>query len=650
MTKRIVSGIFILTALGALGVILAGALTSGEQLIVRFLTAVIVAALGLYVISDLRLQTEQGDESKESRPRAKAESSAPPNSTAAYMATVTAGYATDPVGAGQRNNAPPRREPVRPQPTRPSVSSRTGRPGSHVPSPFAPPMPLTEPSGPTARAVRSGPPPMPPAGPTPMEPVTKAKGGLAALDSSDATATAPIPITRWTSDDGDGVGGGHSFLIGSDDAKPGVIGVQDSLNGGGNGEKESDESASVGAESVPIGSVPISLAGSSPVAGGEGDDATPAAGRESDDATYSRLGSFSYSGRLDTASTWWPAPDTGDEPKAPGPETGSNEPDILEPETGEVTKGDDHDSASAAPTGDVVDLVRRLRAVPDYQPGDGGDDDRQSSMQAATVTPAGHNSGDGAENITGDEGPAVDPTFAESPLVGLGEPIMVETAESSDVEVMDTGWPMPEPSYPTPEKRDDHLQAAEAVAGSTTGDEIRSLEAATNRLEAAAYADTPRPPMIDLRDRMAIEPEGVANAIQAGEHQVIETLIRQGMLSTSGPITDRDVRTMVYVAFTSNELRKLILAGGRPDIERADLKLGPVELFDERRFAPTPRTLYTRPEPSPAELSSAGTGTDDETPVVESELASGIEQASSALPAPSHVYRLGSESSPETVA
>jgi hypothetical protein len=481
-----------------------------------------------------------------------------------------------------------------------------------------------------------------------MEPVTKAKGGLAALDSSDATATAPIPITRWTSDDGNGAGGCHSFLIGSDDAKPEVTGVQDGLNGRGNGEKDSDESASAGTESVPIGSAPISLVGSSPVAGCESDDATLAADRESDDATYSHLSSFSYSGRLDTATTWWPAPNTGDEPTPPGPERGSNEPDILEPETGEVMKGDDHDSASAAITEDVVDLGRRLRAVPDYRPGDSGDDEQQSSMQAATITPAGHRSGDGAEDITGDGGPVVDPVFAESPLVGLGEPIMAETTESGDVEVVDTGWPTPEPSYPTPDKRDHHGQAAKAVPESTIGDEIRSVDAAANRLEAAAYADTPRPPMIDLRDRMAIEPEGVANAIQAGEHQVIETLIRQGMLSTSGPITDRDVRTMVYVAFTSNELRKLILAGGRPDIERADLKLGPVELFDERRFAPTPRTLYTRPEPSPAELSSAGTG--DETPVVESELASGTEQAGSAMPAPRHVYRLGSDSSPETVA
>ncbi len=639
MTKRIVSGIFILTALGALGVILAGALTSGEQLIVRFLTAVIVAALGLYVISDLRLQTEQGDTSKESRPRAKAEPSAPPNSTAAYMATVTAGYGTDPAEAGQRNTPSTRREPVRSRPTRPSAYSGTGRTGSDGRSPFAPPMPRTEPSGPAGRSIRTGPPPMPPAGPTPMEPVTKATGGLADLESSDATATAPIPITQWTSGDEDSTGGGHSFLIGADDAGPAVNGKGNGVNGEATGEKDSDEAASAETESVPVGSDRVSVV-----------DSSSFPSPENDDATDSHLSSFNYSGRLDTATTWWPAPDTGDEPTALGLQTDSNESDIRESETGEVMEDDDHDSASAAIAEDVVDVGRRLRAVPDYQPDDSGDDDQQSAVRAADVTPVDHEGGDGAEDIAGDEGPVVDPISAESPLMGLDEPIVVETIECGDVGVDDTGRPTSEHPYPTPDHRADHEQAAEAVPESTTVEEIRSLDAAANRIEAAAYADPPRTPTIDLRDRPAIEPEGVANAIQAGEHQVIETLIHQGMLSTSGPITDRDVRTMVYVAFTSNELRKLILAGGRPDIERADRKLGPVELFDERRFAPTPRTLYTRPEPSPAELSSAGNGHGDKTSVLESEPASGTGQADSPIPAPRHVYRLGSDSSPETVA
>ena len=94
MTKRIVSGIFLLIALGALGLILAGALTSGEQLIVRFLTAIVVAALGLYVISDLRIQADESAPATTGRtttvqPRFTTADEPPPNSTAAFMATVT---------------------------------------------------------------------------------------------------------------------------------------------------------------------------------------------------------------------------------------------------------------------------------------------------------------------------------------------------------------------------------------------------------------------------------------------------------------------------------------------------------------------------------------------------------------------------------
>jgi hypothetical protein len=113
---------------------------------------------------------------------------------------------------------------------------------------------------------------------------------------------------------------------------------------------------------------------------------------------------------------------------------------------------------------------------------------------------------------------------------------------------------------------------------------------------AADYADAPLAPIIDLRN--AAGSNNLDVAIRSGELEVIATLIEQGMLSTSGPITDRDVRTMVYVAFTSNELRKLLLAGGRPDGPNRGLELGPVELFDEGQHAPAPKTLYPGlPEP-----------------------------------------------------
>ncbi len=99
--------------------------------------------------------------------------------------------------------------------------------------------------------------------------------------------------------------------------------------------------------------------------------------------------------------------------------------------------------------------------------------------------------------------------------------------------------------------------------------------------------------VIDLREGENLEfDESLEEAIQLGETTVVNTLMDQGMLSTEGEITDRDVRTMVYVAFTSNELRKLIKAGGVPGGENAELELGPVELFDESAHTPAPKILY----------------------------------------------------------
>jgi hypothetical protein len=122
--------------------------------------------------------------------------------------------------------------------------------------------------------------------------------------------------------------------------------------------------------------------------------------------------------------------------------------------------------------------------------------------------------------------------------------------------------------------------------------------------------------------------------------QVINTLIQQGMLSTEGPITDRDVRTMVYVAFTSNELRKLILAGGTPDgVTAADLDLGPVELFDETRYAPLPKTIYTgKLSPSPATESADVIDISTSAESDDSDLDQPLE-TTPPLPTPKHIYR-----------
>lgn len=604
MTKRIVSGIFILAALGALGVILAGALTSGEQLIVRFLTAVIVAALGLYVISDLRLQTEESEEPTETHAPSVTTLSAPPNSTAAYMATVTNGYGTDKSGAVRRDNwleepKPPRHRPAR-QPA-PPVAVGSADPGRTL---SAPSTSLDSRTDSPARVVQTGPPPMPPAGPAPMEPVTSAPTAKArprSLDDIDATATAPIPITRWTAGIDHEDGGEPTDLIET------TLADQGDRDGIGD-DKASGGSSSAG--SAPAVPWPAPEASTSDGA----DNASSLDDSPADGPTYSHLDSSTYSGRLEAARSQWPAPEVEDGSATPGSDDTGQSADATQSDdenttVTETSTRDSEDPAPTAVTNKVIDIGPRLTVVPDHEPDEGGPDTEHHPTAA-------------------DDGTAIS--------------LDLDAAETDDgVLVMNEGGDDTVNEAASPVDRDD--------AEKTSERKPLNLDVAGNAVVAASYADTPRPPMLDLRDGSAIEPEGVTKAIEAGEYQVIETLIRQGMLSTVGPITDRDVRTMVYVAFTSNELRKLILAGGRPETERTDLDLGPVELFDERRFAPTPRTIYTLPETAPTASSPAVTENGDasySTP----EPSTSDELTPTTMPAPRHLYRLDTDNSPETVA
>ncbi|NNF53880.1 MAG: hypothetical protein HKN03_05490 [Acidimicrobiales bacterium] len=46
--------------------------------------------------------------------------------------------------------------------------------------------------------------------------------------------------------------------------------------------------------------------------------------------------------------------------------------------------------------------------------------------------------------------------------------------------------------------------------------------------------------------------------VRAQESELVDTLIGEGVLTTSGPITDKDVRTMLFVAVSSNELIEVL--------------------------------------------------------------------------------------------
>jgi hypothetical protein len=101
----------------------------------------------------------------------------------------------------------------------------------------------------------------------------------------------------------------------------------------------------------------------------------------------------------------------------------------------------------------------------------------------------------------------------------------------------------------------------------------------SSTIAAAAYARAPLADIVDLRGRRVPPRSEIEAAIRSGELDVIASLIDEGVLSTEGPISDRDVRTMVYVAFTSSELRKILLAGGTIDGDNSALELGEIEIF-----------------------------------------------------------------------
>ena len=482
MTKRIVSGIFILTALGALGVILAGALTSGEQLIVRFLTAVIVAALGLYVISDLRLQAD--DDATTSRTKVRARLSAvdaPPNSTAAFMATVTK------KGDGRTGR---------------KDAQRVGKAGDDridLPdvSVGATPSSTSEPVSAVVEGAGSpgGPPTPEPTGPAP---VTVRGTELPELNGRPSATVTELFGDRRREDQQRESWPGGPTPPGTD--APDTIVVD------------------VAPPTIATPTVDADLP-----AGTDGQPPTEGPVTTGDDVELTRPNAvidFEYSGELQAPDYAWPAPP-------------------LPPAAAEAIAT--ATSPATSPTGGHLFATDPTGA-------EGRGDER----------------GD-AEGERTSERVAVNPDILEIPGI-------LEGTESPH-----EATPEPDDGRPSPPLLNgQHRSLPIPLAGAAAG--------------AADYADAPLAPIIDLRNAAGCN--NLDLAIRSGELEVIATLIEQGMLSTSGPITDRDVRTMVYVAFTSNELRKLLLAGGRPDGPNRGLELGPVELFDESQHAPAPKTLY----------------------------------------------------------
>ncbi len=420
MTKRVLSGVFILVALIALGVIIAGALNSGDQLLVRFLTAVVVAALGIYVISDLRLQTDD-----------------------AMKATATSSNSFRDMTMAVSSNSP-------------------------VAKPVTQMVPVS-----TAEF---------------MDTVTSTSNQRVAFEDQK------VAVGALATADGDGSPQDFYFSDSDFSEDPDGIFVDMEIDPGSDSLEEDAATSEVLVSDVS--------------------ETIPSIFQEEDMLLDSDLD-----------------------------------------EKAEIT--------------DDVSLPTLIDSVSDDEGHSWPDEDAES--EASTEVAEG-------QDLT-------------------NEAIVVEDIFKSDKDL-----------FASLEAELEHLEPImqEQLAGDSEVKVVSLLDAEGNvkslgRLEpketeeelAKPTVSEALAPIIDLREGQSVEVASTIDAaIKTGELEVISTLIEQGMLSTEGEISDRDVRTMVYVAFTSNELRKVIKAGGNPDEPNPDIDLGPVELFDETVHTPAPKTMY----------------------------------------------------------
>lgn len=490
--KRVISGLFLLLALGALGFILAGALKSGEQLIVRFLTAIIVAALGLYVISDLRLQADdsavaKGEKPARGRSAPAASDLAGLQSTAAYMATVT------------------RRAPVIDDPAPTSVTDLTAD-------------------------------------------VLGLGGGAGARDATS------FELAAYRA-------GAHSL------GRPEVA--------------KADER--------------MLRASSRPIEAEIDDSLTP-----------------EYQLQDDEVRQW---PLTAEHPvvRLPAPAG---------------VDGSDGGAADAKPDRDRVDdditrplASRRLAAIL----AEADDEDDEDEAVATHRAPGAFDTGE-IEKLVDQfaaGGPAPAPIgsspfgrmpapagglvlLERTPVDTTGPTSTLEAATPASFAPVTPRAPAPAPGAPrafpsigTPETP----ASGAAVAASAPLRPTRTTmpQPVSSTLAAADYTRAPLAGVVNLRPRPIAPRTEIEAAIRSGELEVIASLIDQGLLSAEGPISDRDVRTMVYVAFTSSELRKILLAGGTLDGDNSSIDLGEVDLFYQPALAGGSSLSQPPVEPAGAE-------------------------------------------------
>ncbi len=478
MAKKIFSGLFVLTAVGALGIIVSGAIAEGDQLLVRFLTAVVVAALGLYVVSDLRLQANRSERTHE-------------------QDMLSAELEID----------------------------------------------LTE------------------------------------------NAYASEPVSTYVASKSYEAASLGAASVGYDMAE--LEDLRDSLN-----------------SYEPTNSL-AELA-------------------ESSDSASDLVDLVQRVAPVDDQFAW---PVSGEVPQV---QAGVEPEDLKTVEPERIVRQELVDSLESAieefAEGDASDAEGLMLVETDSEKSSednlalvGGDDDVTevgldlASIDAEALATADNSAGFNLKQLA----------ESSTPLV-VEEPNQIQNhkpeapdlvSEASEVEdlnlVIEAGLAAAEVEdlqIETPVQDSGADVAAEAVVESVVAPAVdETFGGATASEETVidltsevdqALVQTDESDVIDLRSKVDVEKyeDSLSQALALGEETVVDTLISQGMLSTEGEITDRDVRTMVYVAFTSNELKKLIQAGGMPGEDHAQLDLGPVELFDETEFSPAPKLLYRSDE------------------------------------------------------
>ena len=145
-------------------------------------------------------------------------------------------------------------------------------------------------------------------------------------------------------------------------------------------------------------------------------------------------------------------------------------------------------------------------------------------------------------------------------------------SEDGDVEDSDTA----ETDVAETEDTETEVDTAESEAGVTetegsdTADtdtdfdtSIAANSLATNDL-ALDEGSSERLPVVVSRpaplELHKYSPGEIMAVVRTQESELVDTLIDEGVLTTSGPITDRDVRTMLFVAVSSNELIDVLTA------------------------------------------------------------------------------------------